>query len=126
MRTLGFCLFVLVPVLFFAGCATVPAPIPLSPADVIARTKEGKTPKEIILELQQTNTVLPLRASDYVALHNEGVADEVINFLQLVQIEDARWRERSLYWGWGYGGYGGPGWGYGGFGPCRYRGRWGC
>jgi hypothetical protein len=118
MRTLGFCLLLL----FFAGCATVPAPAPLSPADVVALSKDGKSPKEIIAELQRTNTVMPLRASDYVALHNEGVADEVINYLQLAQIEDARWRERNLYWGWGYG----PGWGYGGFGPCRYRGRWGC
>jgi hypothetical protein len=122
MRTLGFCLFVVLPVLFFAGCATVPAPAPLSAVDVIALSKDGKSAKDIIAELQRTNTVIPLRASDYVALHDQGVPDEVLNYLQLAQIEDVRWRERSLYWGWGYGG---PGWGYG-WGPCRYRGRWGC
>ena len=115
MRTLGFCLFLL----FFAGCASVPATVPLTAADVIVLAKDGKSPQEIIAELQRTNTVIPLRASDYVLLHNEGVPDEVLNYLQLAQIEDARWRERSLYW------YG-PGWGYYNMGPCRYRGRWGC
>jgi len=117
MRTLAFSVILL----FFAGCVSVPAPAPLSPAEVVQMSKDGKSPAEIIAELQRTNTVMPLRASDYVALHNEGVADEVLNYLQLAQIEDARWRERSLYWGWGYG------WGgYYGWGPCRNRGRWGC
>ena len=111
MRTLGFCLLLL----FIAGCVTVPAPAPLSAVDVIALSKDGKSAKDIIAELQRTNTVIPLRASDYVALHDQGVPDEVLNYLQLVQIEEVRWRERSLYWGWGYG-----------WGPCPYRGRWGC
>ena len=115
MRTLGFSLFLL----FFAGCATVSAPPPLTAADVVAISKDGKSPAEIIALLQSTRTVIPLRASDYVALHEAGVQKEVLDYLQLAQIEDIRWRDRSLYM------YG-PGWGYGGFGPCRYRGRWGC
>jgi hypothetical protein len=115
MRTLGFCL----SLLCFAGCATVSAP-PLTAADVVVLAKDGRSSKEIIAELQRTNTVIPLKASDYVALHTEGVPDDVLNYLQLVQIEDARWRERSLYY------WNGPGWGYYNWGPCRYRGRWGC
>ena len=118
MRTLGFSLF-LAGVLWLAGCATVSVP-PMSAADVVAMAKDGKNAETIIAELQRTGTVLALRASDYVALHEAGVPAEVLNYLQLAQIEEIRWRERSLYW------YG-PGWGYyHGWGPCRYRGRWGC
>ena len=117
MRTLAFLL-----ILTLAGCATIEAPAPLSAVDVVALTKQGKTPKEIILELHRTRTVLQLRASDYVALHDAGVAKEVLDYLQLAQLEDVRWRERSMYWH-------GPGFGpHFGWGPCPwpYRGRWGC
>jgi hypothetical protein len=118
MRTLGFSLLLTVVVL--AGCATA-GPPPLSAADVVAMSKDGKSAEEIIAELKRTETVLALRASDFVALHDAGVPDEVLNYLQLALIEEIRWRERSLYYG--------PGWGgYYGWGPCLspYRGRWGC
>jgi len=119
MRTLAFLLL-----LALAGCASVPAPTPLTGADIVALAKEGKTSQQIIDELKRTETVLALRASDYVALHEAGVPDEVLNYLQLVQIEDLRWRERSRYWYGPYYGFG-P---YYGWGPCfgPYRGRWGC
>jgi len=117
MRTLGFSLF-LAGALALAGCATVSVPA-MSAADVVAMAKAGRSAEEIIAELKRTDTVLALRASDYVALHDAGVPDDVLNYLQLAQIEEIRWRERSLYYG--------PGWGYYyGWGPCRYRGRWGC
>jgi hypothetical protein len=115
MRTLAFSV-----ILLCAGCASVTVPS-MSAADVVAMSREGKPPTEIIAELKRTNTVLELRASDYVALHEEGVAKEVLDYLQLAQMEEIRWRERSLY---GYG----PGWGpyYGRWGACPWRGRWGC
>jgi hypothetical protein len=116
MRTLGFSLFV---ALMIGGCATTPAIPPMTAADVVARSKQGVAPREIIAELQRTHTVLPLRASDYVALSNEGVQKEVLDYLQLVQIEEIRWRERMLYGGWGWYGPGGPC-------PWGYRYRWGC
>ena len=101
------------------GCASVDRPKPLTGADIVALAKGGRTPEQIIDELKRTDTVLALRASDYVALHDAGVPDDVLNYLQLAQIEEIRWRERSLHYG--------PGWGYYyGWGPCRYRGRWGC
>jgi hypothetical protein len=118
MTRLGFLLICTL----LAGCATIDRPKPLTGADIVALAKEGKTPAQIIEELKRTDTVLALRASDYVALHEAGVPDEVLNYLQLAQIEDIRWRERSLYW------YG-PGYGrYYRWGPCPwpYRGPWGC
>ena len=124
MRTQGFSrlacsLFLALALL--GACATVNTPPPLTEADVVALTKQGKTPKEIIGELNRTRTVLPLRASDYVALHEAGVAKEVLDYLQLAQLDALRWHERTMYW---YGPGFGPsfGWGY-----CPpYRGRWGC
>lgn len=101
MRTLGFSL-VLATLLLAAGCAAVSVP-PLSAGDVVAMAKQGKSAEDMIAELNRTDTVLSLRASDYVALHAAGVPDEVLDYLQFVQIEEIRWRERSLY-GW-YGPY---------------------
>ena len=118
MRTLGFSLLLLIA----AGCATVEQPKPLSAADVVEMAKSGKSPQQIIGELKRTDTVILLQASDIVALHEAGVPNEVLDYLQRVQIDEIRWRDRSLYW------YG-PGYGrYYGWGPCfgPYRGRWGC
>lgn len=114
MRTLGFCLFLLL----FAGCASV-GDQPLSAGEVVALSREGKSPKEIIDELQRTNTVIPLSASDYVVLHDEGVPNEVLDHLQRVQMDALLWRDRNWY-GWygpGFGAYGY--WPYGG--PRRGR-----
>jgi hypothetical protein len=120
MRTLAFSVILAAAAsLLLGGCATRPAVPTLSPADVVQMSKQGKPSYEIVAELKRTNTVLELRASDYVALHEAGVAKEVLDYLQLVQIQDIRWRERSYWYGPGFGPY------YG-WGPCRYPGRWGC
>ena len=123
MRTLGFCLILLLA----TGCATVEQPKPLTGADIVSLAKSGKTAPEIIGELQRTYTVLPLQASDIVSLHASGVPNEVLDYLQRAQIDEIRWRDRFSQGYW----YG-PGY-YRGFGPCPfpplrpYRGGpWGC
>ena len=123
MRTLGFWLILLLA----AGCATLERPVPLSGADVVNLAKSGKTAPQIIEELKRTDTVLPLQASDIVALHESGVPNEVLDYLQRAQIDEIRWRDRYSHGYW----YG-PGY-YRGFGPCPfpplrpYRGGpWGC
>ena len=102
----------------------------LSGADVVALVKEGKTPQQVIAELRRTNTVLPLWASDIVALHESGVPNEVLDYLQRAQIDEIRWRDRysRMQMSPAYRGFG--------FGPCPwpppgvlrpYRGGiWGC
>ena len=123
MRTLGFSLFLLA----LAGCATLDGPKPLSGADIVFLAKNGKAAPEIIEELRRTGTVLPLQASDIVALHESGVPKEVLDYLQRVQIDEIRWRERysQSYW-YGSGFY--RGWGPCLFPPPRYYrgGPWGC
>jgi hypothetical protein len=98
MRTLGFP--PLLALLLLAGCAALePRPAPLSGAEIVALAKEGKSPRQIIEQLKRTDTVLPLQASDIVALHESGVPKEVLDHLQRAQIDDIRWRNRnSAFW----------------------------
>ena len=79
-----------------AGCASGPAREPLTGAGIVALARDGKSAAQIIEELERTGTVLPLQASDIVALHESGVPDEVLDYLQRAQIDDIRWRDR--YW----------------------------
>ena len=92
MRTLAFSALVLV----LTGCAALDLPPPLSGADIVELARSGKTAPEIIAELQRTATVLPLGASDIISLHEAGVPDEVLNYLQTVQIDALLWQERRI------------------------------
>lgn len=125
MRRLAF----LVIALAAAGCATVDRPKPLTGAGIVELAKSGASAKQIIAELQRTDTVLPLSASDLIALHESGVPNEVLDYLQQAQISDLRWRDRwSQHYWYGYGPL------YRGLGPCPwppgfrrpYYGPWGC
>jgi len=109
MRTLAFPLLWLA----LAGCAALEGPAPLSGAEIVMLAREGKTAPEIIAELQRTATVLRLDASDIVNLHDAGVPDEVLDYLQRVQIDALLWQQRAseMFWyGPGFGGsiYSGP------------------
>jgi len=130
MKTLGF----LAIALSLAGCAMLePHPNPMTADDVIALTKSGASSKQVIEELFRTNTVLPVTAAEIVRLHEAGVTNEVLDYMQYAQLQEIRWRDQSYYW---YGpGYGfGYGFGYQrGFGPCPFPARrpyrggpWGC
>jgi hypothetical protein len=113
MRTLAFSALWLL----LAGCATVDAPPPLSGAEIVELARSGKSAPEIIAELQRTGTVLPLAASDIVSLHEAGVPDEVLDYLQRAQIDALLWQERRDMWWYGGGAFGG--WSY----TPRNRGR---
>ncbi len=94
--------------LALAGCAGLERPQPLSGAELVVLAREGKTPQQMIDELKRTDTVLMLQASDIVQLHESGVPNEVLDYLQRAQIEEIRRRERQqqMYWGPLHGGFG--------------------
>jgi hypothetical protein len=94
-------------ILALGACASVPAPPPLTGADIVALAKSGATPQQIIGELQRTRTVLALNGSDFVLLHEAGVPREVLDYLQRVQVEEIRWREQMM-WGPGWSRFGCP------------------
>ena len=113
MRTL----LALLAAFVLCSCASVQGPPPLTAAQIVELSRGGKSPAEIIGELQRTNTVLALQGSDIVGLHNAGVPDPVLDYLQRAQIDEIRWRERAWSGGYGYGGF------YRGWGPCPFPAR---
>ena len=123
MRRQAFCLLLLA----LGGCATLEKhPNPMSADDVIALARSGASSKDVIAAIFRTDTLIPLNAAEVVRMHEGGVQNEVIDYLQLSQIEEMRWRDRfaNSYW---------PGPIYRGYGPCpwpssrRYRGGpWSC
>ena len=116
--------------LSLGACASAePRPAPLSGADIVERARAGQSAADIVAELQRTRTVLPLQASDIVALHEQGVPREVLDYLQRALIEEIRWRDRNSAYYW-YGpvnrGFGPCPWPYSGFRRPYAGGPWGC
>jgi hypothetical protein len=93
--------------------------------DVVQMSKDGVSSKDIINQIEQSHTAYNLKADQLVKLHEEGVQDSVINYMEETKIDLVQQNQRysaSENW-WPYNGffYGGFGWGgsyYGyGWGP---------
>ena len=90
-----------------SGCAGIlQRPDPMTTEDVVRLVKAQTPPAEIVQKLRETRTVLPLSGSQFAKLREQGVPDEVLDYLQsayLGAIEfDARMRYQNMYWGgWG-------------------------
>jgi hypothetical protein len=91
-----------------AGCAT-PGPTPLPPptVDEIVRLSAAGVPAgDIIQRMRDARAVYPVPASELAKLHDQGVPDEVIDYMQRTYIEaerhDEYLRTRDLYlwYGW--------------------------
>ena len=114
--------------LFLGGCATIERPKPLTSDELIVLSKSGVGANQVIEELKRTDTVIPLSASEIVRLHDAGVPNEVLDYLQRAQIDEIRWRDRwsQMYWyGPLYRGFGTCPWPGPGLRPYR-GGPWGC
>jgi len=89
----------------------------VSVPDIIQMSKDGVSSKDIISEIKQSHTAYDLKADQLIKLHNEGVQDSVINYMEETKIDLISQNQRyasSSYW-WPYDGffYGGFGWGWG-------------
>ena len=88
--------------LVLAGCAGIERRPPPSVDQIIQMSKDGKPADEIIRELQETHAVYPLTASQIVKLHDEGVPESVLDYMQSVYADSIRWDARmqyeSTYW----------------------------
>jgi len=83
-------------VLLAGGCAGFdPGPPPLTRAEVVRLSRSGEPPAAIIDRLAKSHTVLWLSASDILQLRQEGVATEVLDYLQAAQMADVR-RQRQF------------------------------
>ena len=96
-----------VALVVLSGCAGIlQRPDPMTTEDVVRLVKAQTPPAEIVQKLRDTRTVLPLSGSQFAKLREQGVPDEVLDYLQsayLGAIEfDARMRYQNMYWGgWG-------------------------
>ena len=80
-----------------AGCAGTPRRAPPSIEQVVEMSQAGKPAEEIIRELQDTRAVYPLTGSQIVRLHDQGVPDAVLDYLQNAYADSIRWDARLRY-----------------------------
>jgi hypothetical protein len=94
------------------GCARQPAPEPLTLPQILQMSEAGVPAEEIIERMRASSTVYRLEASRLARLRDEGVPDEVIDYMQQTYLDAVR-RDQRLqdmrYWT-----PGGPGYWYGG------------
>jgi hypothetical protein len=93
-----------------AGCATPQPrlPPPPTPAEIVQMAKDGMTAEAIIQRIEALQGVYPLSASGLANLRDQGVPDQVIDYMQRTYVRAARFdeflRTRDLYstYGWPY------------------------
>ena len=106
---------------FFLGCASVSTqdeavgspPKPVTVPEILEMTEAGIPPFDIIEQMKQSKTVYRLKASQLARLKEEGVSDEVINYMQQTYIDAVKRNQAFEDWdNWTLGGdgywYGGP------------------
>ena len=81
------------------GCAGMQRRPPPSIEQIVEMAKAGKPAEEIVRELQETRAVYPLTASQIVRLHEQGVPDAVLDYMQNAYAESIRWDARMQYEG---------------------------
>ena len=79
------------------GCAGVQRRPPPTLEQVVEMSQAGKPAEEIIRELQDTRAVYPLTGSQIARLHDQGVPDTVLDYLQTAYAESIRWDARMFY-----------------------------
>src|SRR5262245_36955948 len=100
----GFALLLLIlsSVVLFSGCATLgfKQPEPVTVAQVIQMSKQGVPSDKIVSKMRDSATVYRLSAAQLAELHDEGIADQVLDYMQQTYIEAERnqqgredWRE---------------------------------
>lgn len=104
------------------GCATVPPAPPVTVADVVQLSAARTPPAQIIQRMKAADMVYRIKASQLALLHQQGVSDEVLNYMQHTYLEAVRRDQRLEDWdrwwrgpdGYFYGGCGLGMWPY----PC--------
>lgn len=81
-------------ILALAGCASMERRPPPSLEQIVEMSKAGTAPEEIIRELQETRAVYPLTGSQIARLHEQGVPDPVLDYMQNAYMDRVRWESR--------------------------------
>jgi len=79
------------------GCAGMERRPPPSIDEIVEMSKAGRPAEEIVRELQETQAVYPLTGSQIAKLHEQGVPDSVLDYMQSAYVERVRWQSRVQY-----------------------------
>jgi hypothetical protein len=80
------------------GCARVgfeQTKTPVMVSEVILMSKEGVPAETIVKKMRDSKSVYRLTAAQLAYLHDQGVADRIINYMQQTYLEAVR-REQNL------------------------------
>lgn len=80
-----------------AGCSGLQRRPPPTLDQVVQMSREGVPAERIIRELQETRAVYPLTGSQIVRLHDAGVPDSVLDYLQNAYADSIRRDTRMRY-----------------------------
>jgi hypothetical protein len=83
--------------ILLSGCAGLQRRPPPSVEQIVEMVQAGKPADEIVRELQETRAVYPLTGSQIVSLHDQGVPDSVLDYMQNAYAESIRWNARLQY-----------------------------
>jgi hypothetical protein len=83
----------LLPVLLLAACA---APQPMPFGQVVARSQQGQSADQIVSAVRAAKTTYALRGADFGKLKQAGMADPVLDYLQVSFMNDVDLLTR--YW----------------------------
>jgi hypothetical protein len=98
------------------GCQTLfaPRPPPVTVDQIVAMSKSGESPKDIIEKMRASGSTYGLKASELADLRAQGVSDDVINYMQQTHEDALRYdyQRRDWFYGpfypYGYPYYGWP------------------
>ena len=84
--------------LMLASCASLPPPAPVTVAEVVRLSHEGDPPDQIIQRMRDAGTVYRLKASQLTRLHQQGVSNEVLDYMQQTYLEAVRRDQHMQDW----------------------------
>ena len=88
-------------VTLLSGCATFgfKQPEPVTVGQVIEMSKEGVPPEAIVKKMRDSETVYRFTAAQLAELHDLGIADPVLDYMQRTYIEAERRDQSRDDWG---------------------------
>jgi hypothetical protein len=75
-------------------------PQPVTVEQIVAMSKQGVSPDEIISRMRASRTVYRLSASELAKLRDQGVPDKVIDYMQHTYLAAVRRSARFEEWGY--------------------------
>ena len=81
-----------------SGCAGLSQrPSPPSLEQIVQMSKDGIPAEQIVEQLRDSRAVYRVSGSQLAKLHEQGVPEEVLDYIQERYVDHVRWRERMYY-----------------------------